>query len=113
MSRHLMFGIGGVIIGLILLAVLPWWVPVLIIVAAIAIPVIAWRTLDSSSGAGSAECAAGASSAGKPPTNAYRPNGVTRQLHEPTRSPKLTRFPIKPGSDGPGRPARLRRPGSA
>ena len=44
MSRHLMFGIGGVIIGLILLAVLPWWVPVLIIVAAIAIPVIAWRT---------------------------------------------------------------------
>jgi membrane protein implicated in regulation of membrane protease activity len=48
MSRHLMFGIGGVIIGLILLAVLPWWVPVLIIVAAIAIPVIAWRTLDPS-----------------------------------------------------------------
>ena len=48
MSRHLMFGVGGVIIGLILLAVLPWWVPVLIIVAAIAIPVIAWRTLDPS-----------------------------------------------------------------
>jgi hypothetical protein len=48
MSRHLMFGIGGVIIGLILLWVLPWWVPVLIIAAAIAIPVIAWRTLDSS-----------------------------------------------------------------
>jgi hypothetical protein len=48
MSRHLMFGIGGVIIGLVLLAVLPWWVPVLIIAAAIAIPVIAWRTLDSS-----------------------------------------------------------------
>jgi membrane protein implicated in regulation of membrane protease activity len=48
MSRHLMFGIGGVIIGLILLAVLPWWVPVLIIAAAIAIPVIAWRSLDPS-----------------------------------------------------------------
>ncbi len=48
MSRHLMFGIGGVIIGLVLLAVLPWYVPVLIIAAAIAIPVIAWRTLDSS-----------------------------------------------------------------
>ena len=48
MSRHLMFGIGGVIIGLILLWVLPWWVPVLIIAAAIASPVIAWRTLDSS-----------------------------------------------------------------
>jgi len=48
MSRHLMYGIGGVIIGLILLAWLPWWVPVLIIAAAIAIPVIAWRTLDPS-----------------------------------------------------------------
>jgi Flp pilus assembly protein TadB len=48
MSRHLMFGIGGVIIGLILLAVLPVWVSVLVIVAAIAIPVVAWRTLDPS-----------------------------------------------------------------
>jgi Flp pilus assembly protein TadB len=48
MSRHLMFGVGGVIIGLILLAVLPLWVCALIIVAAIAIPVIAWRTLDPS-----------------------------------------------------------------
>jgi membrane protein implicated in regulation of membrane protease activity len=48
MSRHLMFGIGGVIIGLVLLAWLPWWVPVLIIAAAVAIPVIAWRTLDPS-----------------------------------------------------------------
>jgi hypothetical protein len=47
MSRHLMFGIGGVIIGLVLLAVLPWWVSVLIIAAAIAIPVIAYRSLDS------------------------------------------------------------------
>ena len=37
------FGIGGVIIGLILLAVFPWWVPVPIIVAAVAIPVIASR----------------------------------------------------------------------
>jgi hypothetical protein len=48
MSRHMWFGIGGVIIGLILLAVLPWWVPVLIIVAAIAIPVAAWVGLGSS-----------------------------------------------------------------
>jgi membrane protein implicated in regulation of membrane protease activity len=48
MSRHLMFGVGGVIIGLILLFVLPVWVSVLIIVASIAIPVIAWRTLDQS-----------------------------------------------------------------
>jgi hypothetical protein len=37
------FAIGGVIIGLISLAILPWWVPMLIIVAAIAIPAIAWR----------------------------------------------------------------------
>jgi len=42
------FGIGGVILGLILLAVLPWWVPVLVIVAAIAIPVAAWVGLGSS-----------------------------------------------------------------
>ena len=48
MSRPLMFGIGGVIIGLILLAVLPWWVSALVIVAAIAIPVVAWRSLDPS-----------------------------------------------------------------
>ena len=47
MSRHLMFGIGGVIIGLVLLAFLPWWVSVLVIAAAIAIPVIAYRSLDS------------------------------------------------------------------
>jgi membrane protein implicated in regulation of membrane protease activity len=47
MSRHLMFGIGGVIIGLVLLAFLPWWVAVLVIAAAIAIPVIAYRSLDS------------------------------------------------------------------
>jgi len=48
MSRPVMFGIGGVIIGLVLLTVLPWYVSVLIIAAAIAIPVAAWRTLDSS-----------------------------------------------------------------
>ena len=48
MSRHMWFGIGGVILGLILLAVLPWWVPVLVIVAAIAIPVAAWVGLGSS-----------------------------------------------------------------
>jgi hypothetical protein len=48
MSRPLMFGIGGVILGLVLLAVLPWWVSALIIVAAIAIPVVAWRSLDPS-----------------------------------------------------------------
>jgi hypothetical protein len=44
------FGAFGVIAGLILLAVFPWWVPVLIIPAAILIPLIAWRTLDPSRG---------------------------------------------------------------
>jgi Flp pilus assembly protein TadB len=48
MSRPMMFGIGGVILGLILFAVLPWWVSVLVIAAAIAIPVVAWRSLDPS-----------------------------------------------------------------
>jgi Flp pilus assembly protein TadB len=48
MSRPLMFGIGGVILGLILLVVLPLWASALIIIAAIAIPIIAWRSLDPS-----------------------------------------------------------------
>ena len=48
MSRPMMFGIGGVILGLILLVALPWWVGVLVIAAAIAIPVVAWRSLDPS-----------------------------------------------------------------
>ena len=48
MSRPLMFGIGGVILGLILLVVLPLWASALIILAAIAIPIVAWRALDPS-----------------------------------------------------------------
>lgn len=48
MSRHVVFAIGGVIVGLILLAWLPWYVTVLIIAAAIAIPTVAYRTLDPS-----------------------------------------------------------------
>jgi hypothetical protein len=47
MSRHMMFGIGGVIIGLILFIVSPW-LALGVIVLAIAIPVIAWRMLDPS-----------------------------------------------------------------
>jgi Flp pilus assembly protein TadB len=47
MSRHMMFGIGGVIIGLILFIVSPW-LALAVIVLAIAIPVIAWRMLDQS-----------------------------------------------------------------
>jgi hypothetical protein len=48
MSNHLKFAIGGIIIGLILLAVLPWQASVLIIAAAIAIPTAAYFMLDSS-----------------------------------------------------------------
>jgi membrane protein implicated in regulation of membrane protease activity len=45
MSRPLMFGIGGVIIGLILFVVSPW-LALAVIVLAIAVPIIAWRALD-------------------------------------------------------------------
>jgi membrane protein implicated in regulation of membrane protease activity len=48
MSRHMWFGIGGIIIGLILFGFMPWWVPVLVIAAAIAIPAVAWVALGSS-----------------------------------------------------------------
>ena len=47
MSRPMMFGIGGVILGLILFIVSPW-LALAVIAIAIAVPVIAWRTLDSS-----------------------------------------------------------------
>jgi hypothetical protein len=47
MSRHMMFGIGGVILGLILFLVNPW-LALAVIALAIAVPVIAWRTLDPS-----------------------------------------------------------------
>jgi len=47
MSRPMMFGIGGVIIGLILFVVSPW-LALAVIVLAIAIPIIAWRALDPS-----------------------------------------------------------------
>jgi len=43
----MMFGIGGVILGLILFIVSPW-LALAVIVLAIAIPVIAWRMLDPS-----------------------------------------------------------------
>ena len=47
MSRPMMFGIGGVILGLILFIVSPW-LAIAVIVIAIAAPIIAWRMLDSS-----------------------------------------------------------------
>jgi uncharacterized membrane protein YccC len=48
MSPHLKYGIAGVIVGLILFAVLPWYVPVLVILAAVAIPAVLWAMLDPS-----------------------------------------------------------------
>jgi asparagine N-glycosylation enzyme membrane subunit Stt3 len=48
LSRNLGFAIGGVIVGLILLVWLPWYVTVLIIAAAIAIPAVAYLALDPS-----------------------------------------------------------------
>ena len=46
--RHTGVAIGGVIVGLILLAWLPWYVSALIIIAAIAIPTTAYLMLDPS-----------------------------------------------------------------
>jgi multisubunit Na+/H+ antiporter MnhG subunit len=51
MSNHLKFGIGGVILGIILMIILPGWAILagaLIIVAAIAIPAVAYLMLDPS-----------------------------------------------------------------
>lgn len=48
MSRRMMAGIGGAIVGLILLFVLPWWASVMIIAAAVAIPITGYRMLDPS-----------------------------------------------------------------
>ena len=48
MSRKVVFAIGGVIVGLIVLAWLPWYITVLIIAAAIAIPTVSYLALDPS-----------------------------------------------------------------
>ena len=48
MSPHMKYGIAGVIVGLILFAILPWYVPLIIIAAAIAIPAILYAMLDPS-----------------------------------------------------------------
>ena len=47
MSRPMMFGIGGVILGLILFIVSPW-LAIGVIAIAVAAPIIAWRMLGSS-----------------------------------------------------------------
>ena len=49
MTPHMKWAIGGVIVGLILLGFgIPWWLPVLVIAAAIAIPAGAYLMLDPS-----------------------------------------------------------------
>ena len=49
MSRQMKYGIAGVIVGIALLITpLPWYVPVLIIALAIAIPLAAYAMLDPS-----------------------------------------------------------------
>jgi hypothetical protein len=47
-SGRTKIAIGGVVIGLILLWLLPWEIGALIILAAIAVPVAAYRMLDPS-----------------------------------------------------------------
>jgi hypothetical protein len=48
MSPHLKWGIGGVIVSLILLAWLPFWLIAALVIVAIAAPVAAWMALDES-----------------------------------------------------------------
>ncbi len=48
MSRQMKFGIAGVVVGLILLFVLPWWVGLVIIAAAVGIPLGGYLMLDPS-----------------------------------------------------------------
>jgi hypothetical protein len=48
MSNRMMFALGGVILGIIFLLILPAWVGALIIAAAIGIPVAGYLMLDPS-----------------------------------------------------------------
>lgn len=48
MTPHMKWGIAGVIVGLILLAIIPWWLALALIVVAIAAPAAAWMALDPS-----------------------------------------------------------------
>ena len=48
MSPSMKVGIAGVVLGLILLAILPWWAAVGIIIIAAAIPVGGYMALDKS-----------------------------------------------------------------
>jgi cell division protein FtsW (lipid II flippase) len=47
--RRWQVAVAGIVIGIILLiAGVPWWAPVLIILAALAVPVVGYAMLDSS-----------------------------------------------------------------
>jgi multisubunit Na+/H+ antiporter MnhG subunit len=51
MTPHMKWGIGGVVLGLILIIILPtWllWLGLFVVVLALAAPVVAWRMLDES-----------------------------------------------------------------
>ena len=48
MSPHMKFGIAGVIVGFILFLIVPTWLALAVIALAIAVPVILYRSLDSS-----------------------------------------------------------------
>ena len=48
MTPHMKWSIAGIVIGLILLAVFPWWVTAGVIILAIAIPAAGWMALDPS-----------------------------------------------------------------
>jgi hypothetical protein len=48
MTPHMKWSIAGIVLGLILLIVFPWWVTAGIIVLAIGIPTAMWLALDPS-----------------------------------------------------------------
>jgi len=48
MTPHMKWSIAGIVLGLILLIVFPWWVTAGIIVLAVGIPATAWLMLDPS-----------------------------------------------------------------
>jgi hypothetical protein len=47
MTPHMKYGIAGVVIGLILLFIAPWWLALAVIGLAIAVPAVAYAMLDS------------------------------------------------------------------
>ena len=48
MTPHVKWSIAGIVLGLILLAVFPWWVTAGIVVLAVGIPAAAYLSLDPS-----------------------------------------------------------------